>query len=833
MNFMKKLLFIVLVICGTVESNCQQSCPLVNYSSLNNLPGGAFKASDIYNLFPSLSDREILFISIFHAVQHGYDLEIDDNPRPIVPGFPTIYRNWLVCDEIFISNDFLDVDFESRSRRVQITISTLIWANPNLGGFLPHKGFRGGHPSLLVFEECGKINITCEGRGRLHMAGVERIITNPCDNPKGIESRNALKLMSCKDMELSQLFITRSAGDGISIDSRIRDSQNITILNISKTASPSCTKLGSGPCENIIVKGCVIDNSWRNGIHVGSGKNIQILSNRIVGNIGIDLYPQGADDDPCPPLPPYPINPPPPVQRGVAPNAGIDIETERFGAELTNIFVWGNDISNNQGYGVEVSFKGIQPTSPPVDITIENNFIHGGNRGMAFSNRNGDDLKGRVDINSGHIFLDGDCDGAERGIFFRPLLEDISMNEGNLDSDTEIEYHIGRSLFIHNANGCNNFSGILLSRGDENLNFFNGICNGGIPAFVEFGNAFGRVFGEATIFDNHEHLARKFRAISISPADPAPCNCHEIWPFNIDLDVYKYNEHCGCGRQFEQETNCPTRFQGYPEGICDNHECGICDGEIISDCEELIVENPDQPFSIVRRKFTAESETYDSYFDINLLCPKLIPCFSFPNETSIMDENGNFPIQVCIDSIYEIPMVLKLNYGEIPYDTLSKYFSNIPSLVEIPAGESCVHTTLNPRIPLLPEQCDSIKIYIENEFIECAFFDVLHIECIEETNFSKLDVNNNSLKSEDPDVLQVFPNPSNGNIFIEPSQKIGDEEHFIEIIGFDGKILASSILNKGQTSSISTDGINSGLYILRILNEEGEIRQVSRIAISK
>jgi hypothetical protein len=65
--------------------------------------------------------------------------------------------------------------------------------------------------------------------------------------------------------------------------------------------------------------------------------------------------------------------------------------------------------------------------------------------------------------------------------------------------------------------------------------------------------------------------------------------------------------------------------------------------------------------------------------------------------------------------------------------------------------------------------------------------------------------------------IEIYPNPTNGDIYIEFGDQIGKA---IYIKSLEGKILLSTLKCEGITS-LSLDSLNSGIYTIEIIVENG------------
>lgn len=216
---------------------------------------------------------------------------------PAVPGA------W-VTEPLFINRDNLSIYFEEGSH---------IAAKPG--------SFHGRNDSLITVDNHSNISfIGLNGGGTLSMDR-EAYSRNPYSKS---EWRHTLSLKSVRNVTIESLKIEESGGDGIYI-------------------GVSNEKNSSEYSENLNIRGCLIQNHYRQGISVISAVNLTINNCEILNT------------------------------RGTAPEAGIDFEPNRPGQVFLNCLIKDTRLQGNRGPGILIWLKKLNgQESRPVEITIEN-----------------------------------------------------------------------------------------------------------------------------------------------------------------------------------------------------------------------------------------------------------------------------------------------------------------------------------------------------------------------------------------------------------------------------------------------------------------------------
>ncbi|MFH1616674.1 MAG: right-handed parallel beta-helix repeat-containing protein [Planctomycetota bacterium] len=181
--------------------------------------------------------------------------------------------------------------------------------------------FKGDHDSLFRAEQ--NKNITLRGYGatwRMNKADY----TDPNNYIKA-EWRMGFMCLSSKNIKVLGLTIAGSGGDGIYLG-------NTAVEFIGKPAYNS----------DIVIKDCIFDNNYRQGISVIGAENL-LIENCIFRNTS-----------------------------GTAPADGIDFEPNSEDNKLTNCIVRNCVFENNDGCGVQVCVTHLSEKTEPVSVLIEN-----------------------------------------------------------------------------------------------------------------------------------------------------------------------------------------------------------------------------------------------------------------------------------------------------------------------------------------------------------------------------------------------------------------------------------------------------------------------------
>lgn len=193
-----------------------------------------------------------------------------------------------------------------------------------------------------LFSAIGKRNVSLRGYGATLRMQKEDYIQP--DYPQG-QWRHVLLFAGCSDVSVSGLVLRDSGGDGI--------------------------YLGQGvfpPCKDILIKDCICDNNYRQGISVISAENLRI-TNCVFKNTS-----------------------------GHSPSAGIDIEPNVSKNKLINIVVSNCISENNQGRGFVVALHKLTKLSADISILFVDCYIKGCGRGLEAGTHSNEGPKGLVEF---------------------------------------------------------------------------------------------------------------------------------------------------------------------------------------------------------------------------------------------------------------------------------------------------------------------------------------------------------------------------------------------------------------------------------------------------
>jgi hypothetical protein len=202
--------------------------------------------------------------------------------------------------------------------------------------------FKGKNDCL--FSAIGKKTITLRGYGAtLSMRKEDYAGAN---YQRG-QWRHVLLFVGCSNVKVLGLVLRDSGGDGI-------------YLGQGSTTSP--------PCKDILIKDCICDNNYRQGISVISAENLQI-ANCIFKNTS-----------------------------GHSPSAGIDIEPNGSSNKLANIVVSNCVSENNQGRGFVVALHKLTKLSADISILFVDCYTKGCGRGLEVGTHGNEGPKGLVEF---------------------------------------------------------------------------------------------------------------------------------------------------------------------------------------------------------------------------------------------------------------------------------------------------------------------------------------------------------------------------------------------------------------------------------------------------
>lgn len=136
------------------------------------------------------------------------------------------------------------------------------------------------------------------------------------------EFRHVIRLLGCSNINILGLRLESSGGDGIFIG--------------------TITPRPYPPCKNVLIRDCICDNNYRQGISVTSVDKL-LIENCVLSNTG-----------------------------GTAPAAGIDLEPNHGGNMLVNVVISNCVSENNGGSGFIASISNLNVRSREVSILFVN-----------------------------------------------------------------------------------------------------------------------------------------------------------------------------------------------------------------------------------------------------------------------------------------------------------------------------------------------------------------------------------------------------------------------------------------------------------------------------
>ena len=180
--------------------------------------------------------------------------------------------------------------------------------------------FHGHVDSLLVFKQCKGVKLIGAGAEKcgLKMWRDDYASTNLY---KHSEHRMAISVNSCEDVLIEGISANESGGDGLYISNLGRNTD---------------------PCRNVVVRNCVFDKNYRQGISVISAVNL-LIENVVMSNT-----------------------------KGTPPMAGIDFEPNGYGEKMVNIVMRNCLTTNNANSGYCIVPNYFNSESAKVSITFEN-----------------------------------------------------------------------------------------------------------------------------------------------------------------------------------------------------------------------------------------------------------------------------------------------------------------------------------------------------------------------------------------------------------------------------------------------------------------------------
>ena len=254
------------------------------------------------------------------------------------------------------STRFLQAALDSGADRVIVDRQKAPWISKPLFGrsnteivfedgaeiFAKKGEFLGKHDSLLSF--IGASNVVVRGLGK---GGTLRLRRDDYTKPpyQRAEWRNALTLLTCSNVTVSNMTMCESGGDGVYVGNTYGKN--------------------GGPCRNITLRDCVMDKNLRQGISVITVDGL-LMERCTMSNTG-----------------------------GALPMAGIDFEPNKKTEVVRNAVLRDCKTVGNRGSGYELAFMQFISNSAPISITLENCTSDGDSCSFRF---NGENMK-----NSGYV----------------------------------------------------------------------------------------------------------------------------------------------------------------------------------------------------------------------------------------------------------------------------------------------------------------------------------------------------------------------------------------------------------------------------------------------
>lgn len=257
------------------------------------------------------------------------------------------------------STRFLQAAIDSKVPELTVDLSAGAWVVRPLHGVSDQRivfekgvevmarkdAFHGLNDCLLKYD--AKTNVVLKGEGAA--LRMRRWDYHAAPYRKG-EWRHALSLLSCADVTVEGLTFAESGGDGIYVS----------------------TFRKGGPCRNVIIRDCLCDKNYRQGVSVISADGL-LIERTVMRDTA-----------------------------GTPPAAGIDFEPNRSCELLRDCVMRDCVCANNQGASVELYLGQLDASSEPVGVRLENCRLTGAGRaGFRLANtalRNGNFPTGSVTL---------------------------------------------------------------------------------------------------------------------------------------------------------------------------------------------------------------------------------------------------------------------------------------------------------------------------------------------------------------------------------------------------------------------------------------------------
>lgn len=192
--------------------------------------------------------------------------------------------------------------------------------------------FRGRNDSVLNGRNVENVRLI--GYGATIQMRKEDYRADPY---KEAEWRHCVAFWSSRNIEILGLTLRDSGGDGIYLGNARK--ADIAPYN-----------------ENIVIRDVVCDNNYRQGLSVITARNL-LVENSAFNNTS-----------------------------GTAPAAGIDLEPNKPGEELTNVVIRNCLFIDNENLGMHIWLGHLSENTPPINVLWEGNYVRGSNAGIHVSN---------------------------------------------------------------------------------------------------------------------------------------------------------------------------------------------------------------------------------------------------------------------------------------------------------------------------------------------------------------------------------------------------------------------------------------------------------------
>lgn len=233
------------------------------------------------------------------------------------------------------STRFIQAAFDSPAKRIVFDRQRGPWVSLPLCGtsnkeivfedgveLLAKRGaFTEKYVRLLTFDR--QSNVVIRGEGRL--GGALRMWKSDYINKRKYctsEWRHALSLRGVKDFRVENMRFLSSGGDGLGVG--VSRTNGVVIVS-----------------ENVVIRKCLSDDNVRQGLTVGGCRHL-LVEDTVFSNT-----------------------------RGLAPQAGVDLEPDDWSACLVDCVFRNCRAVNNAGGGFEVLLQNLKEKTPPVSITFD------------------------------------------------------------------------------------------------------------------------------------------------------------------------------------------------------------------------------------------------------------------------------------------------------------------------------------------------------------------------------------------------------------------------------------------------------------------------------